>query len=353
MLLYLRSRSTIVAVTAGLAGVILILWSWQLPPFRSTVQSTDNAYVKGLVTLISPQVAGTIAEVNVQDYQRVIKGQLLMRIDDRIFKQKLDQALAVLDARKAALQSSYQQEESAKASIRSAEAQLASALAGLRKTDLNWKRTEPLTKRGIASQSDEDNARAAFEQAQAAVDQAEASLLVQQQALRRTIVDRDGLRADVESAQAAVELAQIDLDHTKIYAPIEGRLGEVGARLGQYVAVGTQLTSVVPNKIWVVANFKENQLANMKVGQQAVLAVDALNGQRMKGRVIHFSPAAGSEFAVLKPDNATGNFTKVAQRIPVRIELLEGQKDLNRLVPGMSVFASIDTKSAGSESMDD
>ncbi|MHC5305923.1 HlyD family secretion protein [Bartonella sp. LJL80] len=329
MIKFLRSKATAVSFIAGICGILLILWAWELPPFISSIETTDNAYVKGFVTVISPQVAGNISKVEIKDYERVKEGQLLIQIDDRIFKQKLDQARATLDSKKASLASSYQQEESAKADIRSAEAAYV-------KSELNWKRIEPLTKRGVSSQSDEDSARADL-------DQTSAALEVKQQTLKKIIVDREGLQADVESAQAAVELAQIDLDHTKIYSPRNGRVGEVGAKLGQYVSAGTQLLAVVPDEIWIVANYKETQLANMKVGQPVVFSVDALNGQRLNGHVVRFSPAAGSEFSVLKPDNATGNFTKVAQRIPVRIELDPDQKDMDRLIPGMSVITHVDT----------
>ena len=335
MIKFLRSKATAVSIIAGICGILLILWAWELPPFISSTETTDNAYVKGFVTMISPQVAGNVSDVKVKDYERVKQGQLLIQIDDRIFKQKLDQAKATLDTKKAALASSFQQEESAKADIRSAE-------AALTKSQLNWKRVEPLTQRGVSSQSTEDSARADLDQAIAALD-------VKQQMLKKILVDREGLKADVESSEAAVELAQIDLDHTRIYSPRDGRVGEVGAKLGQYVSAGTQLLAVVPDEIWIVANYKETQCANMKIGQPVVFSVDALNGRKMKGHVVRFSPAAGSEFAVLKPDNATGNFTKVAQRIPVRIEVDPGQKDIDRLIPGMSVITHVDTSKERNE----
>ena len=193
-----------------------------------------------------------------------------------------------------------------------------------------------MTQRGVSSQSTEDSARANL-------DQTSAELEVKKQALKRILVDREGLKADVESAEAAVELAKIDLDHTKIYSPRDGHVGEVGAKLGQYVTAGTQLLAVVPDDVWIIANYKETQCANMKIGQPVVFSVDALNGQKMKGHVVRFSPAAGSEFAVLKPDNATGNFTKVAQRIPVRIEVDPDEKEMQRLIPGMSVITRVYT----------
>lgn len=329
MIKFLRSKATTVSIVAGVCGILLILWAWELPPFVSRTETTDNAYVKGFVTIISPQVAGNISDVKIKDYERVKQGQLLIQIEDRIYKQKLEQANASLNSKKAALASSFQQEESAKADIRSAE-------AALTKTQLNWKRVEPLTQRGVSSQSTEDSARADLDQAIAALD-------VKQQTLKKILVDRKGLEADVESAEAAVGLAQIDLDHTRIYSPRDGRVGEVGAKLGQYVSAGTQLLAVVPDNVWIVANYKETQCANMKIGQPVIFSIDALDGYKMRGHVTRFSPAAGSEFAVLKPDNATGNFTKVQQRIPVRIEIDPGQKDVERLIPGMSVITHVDT----------
>ena len=329
MIRFLRSKATAVSIIAGICGILLILWAWQLPPFISSIETTDNAYIKGFVTMISPQVAGNISSVKIQDYEHVKEGQLLFEIEDRIFKQRLDQAVATLDSKKAALASSFQQEESAKADIRSAE-------AAFTKSELNWKRVEPLTQRGVSSQSSEDSARADR-------DQKSAELEVKVQALKKILVDREGLKADVESAEAAVELAQIDLDHTKIYSPRDGRVGEVGAKLGQYVTAGTQLLAVVPDDVWIVANYKETQCANMKIGQPVVFSVDALDGYKLKGHVSRFSPAAGSEFAVLKPDNATGNFTKVAQRIPVRIEIDPDQQYVDKLIPGMSVIPHVDT----------
>lgn len=157
------------------------------------------------------------------------------------------------------------------------------------------------------------------------------------------VVNRRSLEANVESAKATVRLAEIDLANTSITAPRDGTLGEVTGRVGQYVSVGTQIGSVVPDQVWVVANFKETQLAGMTAGQKVTFTVDALGHETFTGRIERFAPATGSEFSVIKADNATGNFTKVAQRIPVRIAIdTEQPLVTNRLVPGMSVIASVD-----------
>jgi multidrug resistance efflux pump len=339
-----QSTATLVAGIIGIAGVVLVLYAWRLPPFTSTVQTTDNAYVRGQLTVVAPQLAGYVAEVAVQDFQHVKAGQLLVKIDDRIFAQKLEQAKATLASQQAALSNSEQKERSDRARIESSQAQVESARAVRTAAEANWNRIAPLLERGIATQSQADQARAALDQATAALHQAEAALTVSQQDLTATLVNRQSLEAVVQGAQATVRLAEIDLQNTRITAPEDGQLGEVGTRLGQYVAAGTQLLTLVPDRIWVVANFKETQLPGMRAGQPVTFTVDALQHAALTGHIERFSPAAASEFSVIRTDNATGNFTKVAQRVPVRISIDPGQALTDRLMPGMSVVVSVDTK---------
>jgi multidrug resistance efflux pump len=348
---FLRSTATFLAAAIGIAGIILVLYAWRLPPFTSSVQTTENAYIRGQVAIISPQLAGYIAEVAVQDYQQVKAGQLLVRIDDRIFEQKLQQARANLAGQKAALANSEQKRRSDEARIAASQAQVEGAKATLTAAEANWSRIEPLLRRGVSTQSQADQSRAALDQAKAALGQAQAALEVSRQDLAATLVNRQSLEAAVQGAEAAVHLAEIDLQNTRITAPQDGRLGEVGARLGQYVSAGTQLLALVPERIWVVANFKETQLAGMSIGQPVTFTVDALHHATMTGHIQEFSPAAGSEFSVLKADNATGNFTKVAQRLPIRIAIDPGQELEGRLAPGMSVVVSVDTAAPGRSDM--
>jgi multidrug resistance efflux pump len=208
------------------------------------------------------------------------------------------------------------------------------------------RRVAELTAQGSLSLRERDQTLAALRQAEAAVHQAEAQRSVASEQVRTVVVGRGGLEAGVESARAALQLAQIDLANTVIRAPQDGQVGELGVRLGQYVTAGTQLLFLVPNQVWVVANYKEAQTARMMPGQRAVLSVDALGGAELTGRVQQLAPAAGSEFSVIRPDNATGNFVKVPQRIAVRIAIDPGQALAGRLRPGMSVEARIDTRSA-------
>ncbi|MGO4705527.1 HlyD family secretion protein [Microvirga sp. 2MCAF38] len=344
-----KSRATVPALLLGITGILLALYAWQLPPFRSTVQRTDNAYVKGAVTIISPKLDGYVAEVTVQDFMPVKAGQVLVKLDDRIYQQRLAQARATLATTNAALANSEQQRRSKEAGIAAVQAQIDSAHAVLTRTEAEWKRVEPLHSRGFATQAQLDQSRAALDQAQAGLNQTKASLEVAKQELTATIVNRSSLEAAVQGAEAAVRLAEIDLQNTRIVAPQDGQLGEVGARLGQYVTPGSQLTAMVPDRIWVIANFKETQIADMVFGLPATISVDALHGATLSGKVSRFSPAAGSEFSVLRPDNATGNFTKVAQRIPVRIEIDPNQPLAKHLSPGMSVVVSVDTQAASTQ----
>lgn len=346
MLKFLRSPTTIIVLLAGLSGLTLVLYAWRLPPFHSSVEMTENAYVRGYLTIMSPQLSGYVAEVPVRDYEEVKAGQLLVRIDDRIYAQKLAQAEAALAAQKASLANSRQQELSAKAGIAASEAQLDSAKAALNRASASWDRIRPLAEKGISTRSDADQSRAAFEQAEAAVNQAEFGLEVSRQALATTLGARAGLQAAVAGAEAAVELARIDLENTRIVAPRDGKLGEIGARVGQYVTAGSQLLAVVPHDVWVLANFKETQLDGMKAGQPVTISVDALQKSMLTGHIERFSPAAGSEFSIIRPDNATGNFTKVAQRVGVRIAVDPGQPLADLLSPGLSVVVRVDKDAA-------
>ncbi len=224
------------------------------------------------------------------------------------------------------------------------------ARAQLARAQADMRRATPLARDGSLSQRERDQTEAALHQAEATVKQAEAAALQTQagkavatQDLRTVVVNRDAVGAAVESARAAVRLAEIDLDNTQIRAPRDGHVGEVGVKLGQYVTPGTQLMAVVPAQVWIVANFKEAQTARMAPGQLAHFHVDALADARLTGHVERLSPATGSEFSVIKQDNATGNFTKIPQRLAVRIAIDADQPIAERLRPGMSVVVNVDT----------
>ncbi|KAF1031481.1 MAG: putative multidrug resistance protein EmrK [Pseudomonas sp.] len=341
--LRVRIISSLGFAAIALVGVLIVLYAWQLPPFSSAVETTENALVRGQVTIIGPQLSGYVYEVPVQDFQYVKAGDLLVRLDDRIYRQRLDQSLAQLAVQKAALANVVQQRNSAEATIQLREAALADSQAQARKGSADLSRNEALIQDGSVSRRELDVTRAANAQTVAAVAQARASLEIARQDLQTVIVNRGSLEAAVASAEAAVELARIDLSNTRIVAPRDGQLGQIGVRLGAYVNSGAQLMALVPNQLWVIANMKETQMDNVQVGQPVTFTVDALDHRKFRGTVERISPATGSEFSLLQADNATGNFVKIAQRVPVRITVDPGQEQSERLRPGLSVVVSIDT----------
>lgn len=326
-----------------LGGVVLALYAWNLPPFRRAVQTTDNAYVRGLTTTISPQVSGYVTEVLLQDFSSVSKGQPLVKVDDRAYRQRVQQARAIVAAQIANLDNSQQSQRSSEATVVAQEAALGNASAQLQRAQADMRRVSELTAEGSLSERERDQTVAALRQSEAAVAQARAQRTISQEQVRTVTVGRGALEASVQSARAALRLAEIELSNTVIRAPQDGRVGEIGVRLGQFVSAGSQLLVLVPSDVWIVANFKEAQTAKMLPGQRATFTVDALGDVKLEGIVRALSPAAGSEFAVIKPENASGNFVKVPQRIAVRIDVKPGQPGADRLRPGISVVASVDT----------
>ena len=345
----LRTRvvSSIIFGGVALIGILIVLYAWQLPPFGSPIESTENALVRGQTTIIGPQLSGYVYEVPVQDFQFVKQGDLLVRLDDRIYRQHLDQAVAQLGIQKAALANNLQQRRSAEATIVQRKASLQSSIAQGRKASADLRRSQALVTDGSISKSELDVARAADAQATAATAEARAVLEIAREDLQTVIVNRDSLEASVANAEAAIELARIDLTNTRILAPRDGQLGQIGVRLGAYVNSGAQLMALVPKRLWIIANMKETQMANVRLGQPVTFSVDALNHQKMQGRVQRIAPATGSEFSLLPADNATGNFVKIAQRVPVRIIVEPDQPLADHLRPGMSVVVSIDTSLDG------
>jgi len=330
-------------VVLVIAAIVAILYAWQLWPFGGRYEQTDDAFVRGQTTVISPQVSGYVSAIPVRDFQNVNAGDVLVRIEDNIYGAKVAQARANVLTQVANLQNSDQAQRSKEASTLSQDAGIAGAQAQLARARADWARLEPLVKKGWATRAQEDQTRASLRLAEAQLGQAQAARLIGTQDVRTVVVGRSGLNASVEAAKAQARLAEIDLNHTVIRAPLGGQLGEVAVRQGQYVTAGTQLMFLVPRTYWVTANYKEAQTRNMRVGDPASFTVDALGGKRLKGHVENMAPAAGSEFAVLRPDNATGNFVKVAQRIAVRIRIDPDQPLAERLRPGMSVVARIRT----------
>ncbi|MGB3072355.1 MAG: HlyD family secretion protein [Ottowia sp.] len=338
------AKAVLFAMLVALAGVLVILWAWKLPPFDSSKATTDNAYVRGQITVLAPQVSGYVSDVKVRDFDHVEQGQVLLTIDDRIYRDKVAQAQAQLDNARAQLANSDQTQAQNHANLGARRASLAAVRAEARRASAELERVEQLAAKGSVSVRERDQVRATAELAQANVQKAQADIHIGEQTIKSTHVSRASLEAQVKAAEAQLGLAEIDLANTVVHAPRDGQISEASVRLGQYVTAGTQLLFLVPKQLWVVANFKETQTAHMQIGQPATFKVDALEGQVIHGRVEQISPATGSEFTIIKTDNATGNFTKIVQRLPIRISIDENQPLAARLRPGMSVEVSVDTE---------
>ena len=339
-------RTLILMFIVLIIGIGIILWAWKIGPFDSAVESTDNSYVKGKTTVLSSQINGYVKDVLVSDFDHVKKGQVLMHIDATTYDQKVTQAEAGVDQAQNALSNQSQNIAQRKADIVAAEAKVEQARAAYQLSLAQQQRYQQLGDSGAASKSEQDKAFADTQNNLALMQQAQANVLVAKEALKTAQVAETGLKAQVTNATAQLDQAKTTKNYSSIIAPMDGQLGEVNPRVGQYVAAGTQLLYLIPQQTWVTANFKETQIANMKIGQKAWFTVDALNHQKFTGHVEQISPAAGSEFSVLKADNATGNFTKVVQRIAVRIAIDPNQTGIENLRPGMSVISSVDTHAA-------
>ncbi|MBY0242321.1 MAG: HlyD family secretion protein [Burkholderiaceae bacterium] len=329
----------------AILGVLVVLYAWRLPPFSTPIVTTENALVRGQVTLIGTQLPGYVTAVKVQDFQYVKAGDLLVQLDDRIVGQRVEQAQAQLAAQQAALANWEQSRRAAAATVALNEAALANTQAQAVRAEADLARVDALVADGSLSVREQDAQKAARAQSTAAVAQARAALEIAKEQAQAVTINRQSLRAAVANAEAALKAAQVDLDNTRITAPTDGQLGQVTVRQGAYVNTGAQLMGLVPRQLWLVANLKETQMNHVRIGQSVTFRVDALDGAQMTGQVERISPATGAEFAVLPADNATGNYVKIAQRIPVRIRIDQGQGEAERLRPGMSVVVSIDTSS--------
>ncbi|OWY02995.1 HlyD family secretion protein [Thioclava sp. IC9] len=324
----------------ALAGVATVLYAWRLPPFRSDVAWTDNAYLQGKVTPISAQVAAEVTAVPVSDFEEVKKGDVLVRLDDRALKAAVEQAQAALETAKAAQSNGAQAVNSAKATLEAKQAALASAKAAQATAQTARDRASKLTKKSYVSQSDADQAQLTLDQAKAGVQEAQSAIDVAQQAVQTAELNKRSLAAKTDAAQASLDAAQVALDHAVIRAPQDGRLGQVSARVGKFVSAGSTLVSLVPSDLWLIANYKETQLAGLRMGELVTFTVDALGKIEFKGHIERFSPATAGQFSLLSGSNATGNFTKIAQRVPVRISIDPDQPQTARLAPGLSAEVS-------------
>jgi membrane fusion protein (multidrug efflux system) len=330
---------------AALGGGGRFGWEWWTT--GRFVETTDDTYVGGNVTAIAPHVGGFIAQVLVTDNQAVRAGQPLIRLDSRDYQAALDHARAVVDARSAALEGLRAGYGLQQATIRQAEAEVAASSAELAFATQDAARYQSLAVTNAGSRQNAQRSASVEQQRQASRAAAMAALDAGRQRLK--VLTAQIAEADAGQAQAGadLEIAKLNLGYTEICAPIDGYVGNRAAQVGAYVAAGAYLMSVIPAEgLWVDANFKEDQLTRMADGDAATVVADLLPGHVFHGHVASIAPGTGAVFSVLPAENATGNFTKIVQRVPVRI-VLDGQDvDLRRLRPGLSATARVDTRNA-------
>lgn len=329
-------------IAVGAAGIWYGADWWRYGRF---IETTDDAYVGGNVTTIAPYVSGFVSDVMVADNQHVQAGQLLIRLDRRDLQAAYDKAHAVVDARNAALASLRARQALQESLIQQAIADQAAKSARASYTRSDGARYAALALTAAGSRQDAEKSRAANQEAEALLASAQAGLDAARQQMR--VLDTQVAEANAMLSQAEADLraATLNLGYADIRSPIDGYVGNRAAQVGAYVAVGSYLLSVIPaHGLWVDANFKEDQLARMLPGQPATAVVDAAPGTTFKGKVLSFAPGTGAVFSVIPPENATGNFTKIVQRVPVRIELDPGDPSLWKLRPGLSTVVGVNTK---------
>ena len=337
----LRILPVVLLAAAALGGN----WYWHTGRFLA---ETDDAYVQGDISVLTPRIEADVTEITVADNQRVRAGEVLLRLDDRDARLLVRQDEAALEEAEAAIRTARQTVAQLQAQIGAAQAQVEQAEAEQARAEAEARRTQSLVGSGYSSRQAAEQAVADQRKAVAAVHAAEAELAVRRQAVPVQQAQLAQAEARRDQAAAALEQARIALTYAEIRAPFDGIAGNRAAQLGQRVRPGQQLIAVapLPQALFVVANFKETQLAGMRPGQPVEITVDALPGQVLHGHVDSFAPGTGSQFSLLPPENATGNFTKVVQRVPVKLVLEPGQDEaaITRLRPGLSVVAEVDTR---------
>ncbi len=331
--------ATLIMISLGVASSVY--WFG----YGQYFQSTDNAYLQGEITNISPKVSGYIVASFVDDNQVVKAGDLLAQIDDRDYQAEYDKTAANLAISQAAISNLEAQLQLQNTLIRQSKSQIASAQAEYERAQQQMTRTQSLLKRNYSSQDELDDATSHLKVTKARVDEADANYQASQDQLNVIKSQIAQAQASVGEAQARLKQQTLNLSYTKIYAPVDGIVGRRSLRVGLYVQPGMPLMSLVPTKaVWIEANFKETQLSKIHKGQKVDVELDAYPDQVIEGVVDSFSPATGAKFALLPPENATGNFTKIVQRVPVKIMIPNPEKINAQLIPGLSVVATVDTR---------
>ena len=333
-----------VALAITVAGVAVADLAYDYLTVGRYLETTDDAYVKADSTIVAPKVSGYIADVLVSDNERVKAGQVVARIDDRDFRTALQQAKADVAAAEAAIRNLDSQIELQQPLIQQQAAEVDAVEANLKFAQEERSRYDDLMKSGAGTIQRAQQTDAALRAQAAQSLQSRAGLVAANKKIEVLSAQRAQAVAGADRARALEQQAELNLSYAQVIAPVDGTVGARSLRVGQFVQAGTQLMAVVPlDAVYVVANFKETQLTHVRDGQPVELKVDSFRSTPLKGHVDSLSPASGLEFALLPPDNATGNFTKIVQRVPVKI-VLDDRKLNGMLRPGMSAVPTIDTK---------
>nr|WP_323122382.1 HlyD family secretion protein [Burkholderia alba] len=334
----------VLGIVAFVAAAVWAARWWTVGRF---IESTDDAYLQADSVTVAPKVSGYITDVYVGDNQQVKAGDPLVRLDTRQYQVSLDQALATVDSRRADIERAQADIRQQQANLEQAQAQRQVARISARHASDEVTRYAPLVATGAETAERVAELTSTRDQAQATLSANTAALDAARTQIAASTAQLAQARAQLEAAQASAAQARLDLDNTIVRSALEGKVGDRTVRVGQYVQPGTRLLTVVPvQRTYLQANFKETQIGRMRVGQPVTLTVDALPGKELHGTVDSFAPGTGSQFALLPPENATGNFTKIVQRVPVRIRVDTGTATRSVLVPGLSVTVDVDTRSA-------
>jgi membrane fusion protein (multidrug efflux system) len=339
------SGNTLVHLTVLVAATIIVVLfatQWDRWVGLAVRQVTDDAYVRGDITPLSAKVEGYVRRVAVDDFERVKEGDLLVEIEDDDYRARAAQAEADLLGAKAAIENLKARKAAQHAQVAEAEDAIKATQADVERTRLEAARQRTLLATTFGTRQRVEQADAAAERFSATLARNEAELDAQRSQLAVLDTQEAQLRADAKAKQAALDLAKINLGYTRILAPVSGMVSERDVRNGQYVHAGSQVISVVPlDNVWVLGNYKETQLTHVAIGQRAEIRVDTFPGVVITAMVDSIAPASGAQFSLLPPDNATGNFTKVVQRIPVKLRIAPDNPLAGKLLPGMSVIATI------------
>ena len=336
-----RFASSMLAATVLLAVIIGAASWWKTSRF---LVKTNNAYIHSELTTVSSRLNGFISRILVSDNQRVVQGDLLAEIDKSEYEARRLLAVARLNSSQARIQNLQARKAFQLSLIEQAGAEVVSRSAELEGIVQSLDRLESLRAQDYAAEEKQDQQEIAKKAATAQLTKAKAHHEAQQKQLAVLESERQEMEARIRQDDAELVLAQIDLENTRIVAPVSGTVGKRNLRPGQFVKAATPLISIVPEEVWVEANFKETQIQYFRVGQRVTVEPDAFPGQNIESTIHSLAPATGARFSLLPPENATGNFTKIVQRVPVRINLPAGLPLVSRLVPGMSVVVTVDTQ---------